>query len=68
MAERFDLAPDYDMNNIRFMTNNRPATAYDNMGITAIECIVNLLETYKNETLTTLWTGITEGQDPWEAL
>lgn len=69
LAQQFDRAPDYDMNHIRFMANDRPATAYDNTGATAMACIENLLHTFESEALTALWHGIAaEGQSPREVL
>lgn len=65
LAEQFDRAPDYSMDSIRFAADSRPGSAFDNMGATAMECILNLLETRKSEVLTALWREIAaEGPDP----
>ncbi|MDE7282054.1 MAG: helix-turn-helix domain-containing protein [Lachnospiraceae bacterium] len=58
LADRFDKNPDYNMDSIRFVEARRPTIAFDNMGTTAMDCILRLLETYKSETLMTLWNEI----------
>ena len=58
MAEQFDRAPDYDVTSIRFVSSGRPGSAFDDMGATAMECLLNLLETYKSEPLAALWSEI----------
>lgn len=59
LAEQFDRAPDYSVDSVRFVANDRPGSAFDNMGATAMECILDLLETRKSEELTALWHEIT---------
>lgn len=59
LADRFDQAPDYDADSIRFVAAGRPATAFDDMGDTAEECILSLIEAYKSDTLMKLWKEVT---------
>ena len=61
LAEEFDLAADYSADRIRFVVSDRPATAFDDMGDTAMECLTNLLEAYGSGTLDALWLAIQEG-------
>lgn len=37
LAEQFDRAPDYSVDSIRFVANDRPGAAFDDMGATAME-------------------------------
>ncbi|MDE5745999.1 MAG: helix-turn-helix domain-containing protein [Acetatifactor sp.] len=68
LAEQFDRTPDYDVKSICFIADNNPRFAYDDMGTTAMQCMVNLLGAYQSETLMALWGRITaEGQGPEEA-
>lgn len=43
-AEKFDAAPDYSMNGMRFYHGSRDARAYDDFGDTAMEGILRFLE------------------------
>lgn len=60
LADQFDQAPDYSGDSLRFISANKPMTAFDDMGDTAMKCIIGLLETYKSEALTALWDEIIE--------
>lgn len=58
LAEQFDLAPDYSGERLRFISLNRPSSALDDMGATAMECVQNALEECRSETLTALWREV----------
>ena len=58
LADQFDQAPDYNGGSLRFVSASRPMTAFDDMGDTAMDCILSLLETYSSEALTALWGEI----------
>lgn len=62
LADQFDKAPDYSGGSLRFVSASKPMTAFDDMGETAMKCILSLLETYKSETLTALWSEITAAE------
>lgn len=60
LAYSFDTAPDYDMRSIRFVTLDKPVSAYDDLGITAKESLQNALAAVEDEALNALWKEITE--------
>lgn len=60
LANQFDQALNYNGSGLRFAFSNKRVTAFDDMGDTAMEVILNVLKTCKNETLIVLWHEITE--------
>ena len=56
-AEQFDQAPDYSAN-MRFVATNRPSSAFDDLGNTAMDCLRNTLDACKNSALAALWSEI----------
>ena len=57
IAEKFDRMPDYRANSIRFVSLEN-ATAFDDLGETARDCILNTIREFDSETLSALWEGI----------
>lgn len=58
MAESFDRMPVYRGDSIRFVSMDRQATAFDDLGTTAMDCILNLIEEYDSKTLSGLWEEV----------
>lgn len=58
MAEKFDQAPNYSADSIRFVSMEQQATAFDNLGDTALDCILNSIEEFDNKSLSALWEEI----------
>lgn len=57
-AEQFDAAPDYAGASVRFVAAEKPLTAFDDMGDTAMSSIASQVAAFQNETLTALWNGV----------
>lgn len=55
IALRFDEAPNYNASGIRFVSCQTPATAFDDLGDTAIIGIDNLITSYEKSELLNLW-------------
>ena len=55
LANQFDQAADCNGSGLRFAFSSKRVTAFDDMGDTAAEVILNVLNTCSNETLTALW-------------
>lgn len=55
MALRFDEAPDYDAASIRFVSCEKPATAFDDIGDTALIGIDNVVTQFESQQLQALW-------------
>lgn len=66
LAQRFDRTADYSVDSIRFVAAGRPMSAFDDMGDTAWDCILKLLETYKNERLAALWSEVAAEESGYE--
>ena len=64
LAEQFDRAPDYSGGSLRFVAFDRPSSAFDDLGDTAMDCLRNTLDTCKNDTLLALWEEIA-AEEPW---
>lgn len=60
LAARFDEAPNYDAASIRFVACREPATAYDDLGDTAMQGLVNVIAQSGKEELLELWREIGE--------
>lgn len=58
MAEEFDHAPDYGAGNIRFVSMKLQATAFDDLGATAMDHILNSIKEFDSQTLSALWEEI----------
>lgn len=56
-ADDFDRMPDYKGNSIRFVSVNA-MTAFDDLGSTAKEAVLNLIQDIKSEALSALWEEI----------
>lgn len=58
IAIQFDKAPDYNAMNIRFVFNSEPATAYDDMGDTAMISLDNVIAQFDMPELSELWKEV----------
>ena len=58
IALLFDEAPSYDASNIRFFSCGTPATAFDDLGETAIIGIDNLIAKHEKNELSDLWRRV----------
>lgn len=58
LAEEFDGAPDYSADNLRFASAAKRQTAFDGLGSTATEAVVNMVKTLKSESLSRMWEEI----------
>lgn len=58
LAEQFDEAPDYSGTSLRFVSTDRPSSAFDDLGDTAMDCLRNALDAYKSDALLALWDEI----------
>lgn len=57
-AEDFDRAPSYDASDVRFVTCEKPATAYDDMGETALQGLNNRIAELDLPELSELWRAV----------
>ena len=65
LAAFFDAAPSYDMNDIRFIERVESASAYDDIGMTALDAIENVIRGTEKEAFTALWRSVrSEGETP----
>lgn len=55
IASRFDEAPDYSVSNIRFISCKIPATAFEDLGDTAMLGIDDYIESQEKSELLDLW-------------
>lgn len=55
LADHFDAVPEYDPESIRFVTLDKPQSAYDDLGETAMESIQNALDAIGSDVLSTMW-------------
>ena len=55
LAEKFDSAPSYEVDSIRFVSVDERQTAFDDLGETAMACIRNAVRDMDSETLSALW-------------
>lgn len=67
LALAFDDSPDYDLSSIRFVEAEKPASAYDNLGTTAMESLDNTVKSFANEAFSALWQDVRK-QSPGEKL
>lgn len=55
IALQFDQAPDYDASSIRFVSCQKPATAFDDIGDTAMIGLDSMIAQYEKQELIDLW-------------
>lgn len=55
VALRFDAAPSYDAASVRFVAFSKPATAFDDIGQTALLGVENMIEQSGKQDLLKLW-------------
>lgn len=60
LAQRFDAAPDYEANAVRFVTHGEEASVHDDLGTTAADGIQKTIASFADETLSALWKEMTE--------
>lgn len=58
IAQRFDDAPDYNASNVRFVSCTKPATAFDDLGDTAMDGIDRMIAECSNDKMTKLWEEV----------
>ncbi len=58
LAAFFDASPSYDESDIRFITRIEGASAYDDIGATALDVVNNVARGLENEEFTALWKSI----------
>lgn len=58
LAKRFDEAPDYDASSIRFVSHIEPASAFDDMGDTAMGSLNNVVAELDDQELSKLWSAV----------
>lgn len=63
LAERFDAAPNYHADTLRFVDESERAGIYDNLGATAAESLQTSVESMENETLTALWKELNDREE-----
>lgn len=57
-AERFDANPNYSAAAIRFVSSDESASAYDDIGATAAEGVLNTVYSLENAELTKIWERV----------
>ncbi len=62
LAAFFDASPSYDESDIRFVNRIEGASAHDDLGATAMDCVHKAVSQFENEEFTALWKFIT-GQE-----
>ena len=63
LAAFFDASPSYDESDIRFLSRIEGASAYDDIGATAMIAVENIVIGYENETFTALWNSIRDEEE-----
>ncbi len=58
LAAFFDASPSYDESDIRFITRIEGASAYDDIGATALDVINNVVNGVENESFAALWKSV----------
>lgn len=58
IALKFDEAPDYNARNLRFAASSKPATAFDDMGETAMGSLDGVIKQFAEPELSELWETI----------
>ena len=60
LATFFDASPSYDESDIRFINRIEGASAYDDLGATAMDGVRNVVSQFQNEEFSALWSAVTE--------
>lgn len=60
LARRFDAAPNYEANAVRFVTHGEEASVHDDLGETAADGIQKTVTSFADETLSALWKELNE--------
>ena len=60
LAAFFDASPSYDESDIRFVGRIEGASAYDDLGATAMDGVRNAVSQFENEEFTALWSALSE--------
>ena len=63
LAAFFDASPSYDESDIRFVGRIEGASAYDDLGATAMDGVRNAVSQFENEEFTALWESLIEQED-----
>lgn len=63
IAAFFDACPNYDINDIRFISGLKNAGAYDDIGATAAEAADNMVLRFENDAFTALWNSVKETKE-----
>lgn len=58
IAERFDADPSYEISDLRFVTRIEGASAHDDLGVTAMESLENVIPTLEDEEFSALWVSV----------
>ena len=58
LAAFFDASPSYDESDIRFITRIEGASAYDDIGATALDVVNNVVSGVENESFAALWKSV----------
>ena len=60
LAAFFDASPSYEESDIRFVGRIEGASAYDDLGATAMDGVRNAVSQFENEEFTALWSAVSE--------
>ena len=63
LAAFFDAAPSYDETDIRFISRIEGASAHDDIGATAADAVVNVVNGSESEAFASLWKEISEQKE-----
>lgn len=62
LAARFDAAPSYRVDSIRFVTPSTLTSIYDDLGATALDGLRGAVRSMENDALTALWKEVEENE------
>ncbi len=60
IAEAFDAAPNYDGNAVRFVEHPEKMSAYDDLGATAMQSVLGVIQSFEDEAFSAMWKAIRE--------
>ena len=66
LATFFDASPSYDESDIRFINRIEGASAYDDLGATAMDGVRNVVSQFQNEAFTALWNSLSAQEEHHE--